>query len=70
VVVLTEGLGHKEWGKIAGAIKVKSNDFDTDLLWWEQEGNGVNPNTIISADFDPLAGGIAWNDTVVTLTRV
>jgi hypothetical protein len=63
-------LGHWALGKIAQAKKYKSNDFDTHELWWEHEGNGVNPNAVIPAQFDPAAGGVAWNDTVVTLTKV
>jgi anaerobic selenocysteine-containing dehydrogenase len=69
-VVLPEGLGHWELGKIARAKKYKSSDFDTQELWWEQEGNGVNPHAVIPVQFDPAAGGAAWNDTVVTLTKV
>jgi thiosulfate reductase / polysulfide reductase chain A len=69
-VVLPQGLGHWALGKIAQAKKYKSDDFDTYELWWEQEGNGVNPNAVIPAQFDPAAGGTAWNDTVVTLTKV
>jgi anaerobic selenocysteine-containing dehydrogenase len=69
-VALTEGLGHWAWGKIARAKKGKSSDFDTELLWWEEEGNGVSPNGIIPAEFDPLGGGVAWNDTRITLTKV
>ncbi len=69
-VALTEGLGHWALGHIAQAKKVKTNDFDTDLLWWEKEGNGVNPNNIIPLNFDPVAGGVGWNDTKVTLTKI
>jgi thiosulfate reductase/polysulfide reductase chain A len=69
-VALPEGLGHWALGKIAQAKKYKSNDFDTNELWWEHEGNGVNPNAVIPAQFDPAAGGVAWNDTVVTVTKV
>ena len=70
VVALTEGLGHWELGRIARAKQEKSSDLDTSLLWWGKEGNGVNPNTVIPADFDPVAGGVAWNDTKVTLTKI
>ncbi len=69
-VALTEGLGHWALGKIAQAKRVKTNDFDTDLLWWEKEGNGVNPQKIIPLKFDPIAGGVGWNDTKVTLTKI
>ncbi len=70
VLVLTQGLGHTALGKIAQAKKYKGSDFDTTLLWWEDGGNGVNPNTIIASDFNPATGGIAWNSTKVTLTKV
>jgi len=70
VVTLAEGLGHGGFGGIARAKKVKSSDPDTKLLWWDEEGNGVNPNGVIRADFDPVAGGLAWNDTKITLTKV
>jgi anaerobic selenocysteine-containing dehydrogenase len=70
VVALPEGLGHTALGKIARAIKHKSSDFDTHELWWEQEGNGANPNSVIPPHLDPFAGGTAWNDAVVTLVKV
>ena len=70
VVALTEGLGHWEWGRMARAKPEKTNDPDTRLLWWGKDGNGVNANGIIPADFDPVAGGLAWNDTRVTLTKI
>ncbi len=59
VVTLTEGLGHSQLGKFARAKKEKSSDSDTNLLWWKEEGNGVNPNALIQADFDPVGGGTA-----------
>jgi hypothetical protein len=70
VVTLTEGLGHEQLGTFARAKKEKSSDFDSNLLWWSEEGNGVNPHALIQADFDPVGGGIAWNDTKVTLTKI
>jgi anaerobic selenocysteine-containing dehydrogenase len=70
VVVMAEGLGHSEWGTIARAKKEKTSDPDTNLLWWGKEGNGVNPHVLVQADFDTVGGGIAWNDTKVTLTKI
>jgi len=70
VVTIAEGLGHKELGRIARAKKEKSSDFDTGLLWWDKQGNGVNPSVLIGADFDPLGGGVGWNDTKVTLKKI
>ncbi|MBI5967307.1 MAG: molybdopterin-dependent oxidoreductase [Deltaproteobacteria bacterium] len=69
VVSLAEGLGHWELGRIARAKKEKSSDSDTALLWWSEEGNGGSPNALIMADFDPVSGGVAWNDTKVTVTK-
>jgi thiosulfate reductase/polysulfide reductase chain A len=70
VVSLTEGLGHSQFGKFALAKKEKSSDFDTGEIWWDQEGNGINSNTIVTADFETAGGGICWNDTKVTLKKV
>ena len=70
VVTLTEGLGHSQLGKFARAKKEKSSDSDTLLIWWDQEGNGVNPNELIAADFESAGAGIAWNDTKVILQKV
>jgi anaerobic selenocysteine-containing dehydrogenase len=70
VISLAEGLGHWALGRIAKAKQEKSSDLDTGLLWWSKEGNGGNPNAVIMADFDPVAGGLAWNDSKVTLTKV
>jgi len=70
VISLAEGLGHWELGRIAKAKKEESSDLDTRLLWWNEEGNGGNPGAVVVANFDPAAGGLAWNDTKVTLTKV
>ena len=43
VATLAEGLGHSELGKIAKAKAAKTADLDSSLVWWEKEGNGVNP---------------------------
>lgn len=67
---MAEGVGHTELGKIARARPAKTADFDTGLVWWEKEGNGVNPLTLIPLELDPISGGAAWNDAKVTLTRV
>ena len=69
VATLAEGLGHSELGKIARAKAAKTADLDSSLVWWEKEGNGVNPLALIPMDLDPIAGGAAWNDTKVTITK-
>jgi hypothetical protein len=38
-------------------------------VWWEKEGNGVNPQAVIPLELDPIAGGAVWNDTKVTVTK-
>jgi len=70
VVAVAEGVGHSELGKIAKAKAVKTADLDSSLIWWEKEGNGVNPLVLLPMDLDPVAGGAAWNDTKVTITKV
>ena len=49
VATLAEGLGHSELGKIARAKAAKTADLDSSLVWWEKEGNGVNPQAVIPA---------------------
>jgi anaerobic selenocysteine-containing dehydrogenase len=66
---LAEGLGHSELGKIARAKAAKTADLDSGLVWWEKEGNGVNPLAVVPLDLDPVAGGPAWNDTRITITK-
>lgn len=70
VVAMAEGLGHWEYGRIAQAKRFKSKDPDTHLIWWEEIGNGKNPNAIIPAIADPIGGGQAWMDTKVVVAKV
>jgi anaerobic selenocysteine-containing dehydrogenase len=69
VVAIASGVGHEGYGNVARAKKVKSKDPDTSLLWWGRKGNGVNPNSIISLTMDPVGGGQAWMDTIITVTK-
>lgn len=69
-VALAEGLGHKAVGNIAKARRFKSNDNDTNLLWWEKKGSGVNPNEIIDSRTDPISMGPGLKDTVVRLEKI
>jgi len=64
-IAISKGLGHWEFGKIAQAQKFKSEDPDTELLWWSKKGNGVNPNFVVVVASDPLGKGQAWKDTKV-----
>jgi anaerobic selenocysteine-containing dehydrogenase len=69
VIGIERNLGHWGYGQIARAKKFKSRDPNTELVWWEKEGNGISPNRIISGTSDPIGGGEAWNDTLVTISK-
>lgn len=69
-VALEEGFGHTGIGDFAKAKKSKSTDQDTNLIWWEKEGPGVNPNEIIERITDPFTGGFALKDTVVKIEKI
>jgi anaerobic selenocysteine-containing dehydrogenase len=69
VIAIERNLGHWGFGHIARAKRFKSKDPNTNLIWWEKEGNGSSPNPIISGDSDPIGGGEAWNDTLVIISK-
>jgi len=69
VIAIERNLGHWGYGHIARAKRFKSNDPNTNLVWWEKEGNGISPNPIISGNSDPIGGGEAWNDTLVIVSK-
>jgi anaerobic selenocysteine-containing dehydrogenase len=70
VIAIERNLGHWGYGHIARAKRFKSKDPNTNLVWWEKEGNGISPNPIISGNSDPIGGGEAWNDTLVIISKV
>jgi thiosulfate reductase/polysulfide reductase chain A len=69
-VALAEGLGHTAFGSVAKAIKSRSKDRDTQLVWWSKKGNGVNPFSIIENRVDPVGRGHASKDTVVQIEKI
>jgi thiosulfate reductase/polysulfide reductase chain A len=69
-VALAEGLGHTAFGNVARAQEYRSKDNDTYLIWWSDEGKGVNPNSIIENRLDPVGGGLASKDTVVQVEKI
>ncbi len=69
VVAIERNLGHWGYGHIAQAKKFKSKDPNTQLVWWGKEGNGLSPNSVIPGESDPIGGGEAWNDTLVTMSK-
>jgi len=70
VVAISGSVGHWGYGRIAQALRFKSEDPDTQLLWWDKHSKGINPNLVIPEDSDPICGGQAWMDTVVTVVKV
>lgn len=70
VIAVSDSCGHWEYGHTAQAKRFKSSDPETDLLWWGKEGHGAHPNSIISMASDPVGGGQAWMDTVVSVEKV
>ena len=69
VVAVERNLGHWGYGHVAQAKKFKSRDPNTKLVWWDKEGNGISPNQVIGGESDPIGGGEAWNDTLVTISK-
>jgi anaerobic selenocysteine-containing dehydrogenase len=69
VIAIERNLGHWGYGHIARAKRFKSKDPNTNLVWWEKEGNGISPNPIISGNSDPIGGGEAWNDSLVIVSK-
>jgi anaerobic selenocysteine-containing dehydrogenase len=70
VIAISDSCGHWQSGRVAQAQRFRSPDPETMLIWWGKEGNGVHPNPIIPAASDPIGGGQAWMDTVVTITKI
>lgn len=70
VLAMGSGVGHWASGKIAQAKRFESADPNTDLLWWEEQGNGIHPYFVIPIIKDPAAGGPSWKDTVVSISKV
>jgi len=69
-VAMAEGLGHTAVGKVAKGKRFRSNDQDTNLIWWDKKGNGVNPNEIIVRQADPIGGGLGLKDTKVRIDKI
>ncbi len=70
VVALSDSLGRWNYGRIAQGKPFRSEDPETELLWWGKRGTGVHPNPIIPILPDPSGGGQGWMDTVVRVEKV
>ena len=79
VIAMANGVGHKAFGRIAQAESIPYReppkilqDPNTEMIWWGHEepgGNGVNPKQIVPIALDPIGGGEAWGDMVVTVAK-
>ena len=70
VIAISDSCGHWQSGRVSQARPFQSLDPETALIWWEKEGKGVHPNPIIPVSSDPIGGGQAWMDTIVTVAKV
>ena len=70
VVALSDSVGRWNYGRIAQGKPFRSQDPETDLLWWGKHGTGVHPNPIVPIQQDPTGGGQGWMDTVVKVEKV
>ncbi len=69
-VAISEGLGHWEYGRIAQAQRFKSDDPDTNFIWWHKKGKGMHPNFVIPVAVDPKGNGQGWKSTKVKVRKV
>ncbi|UCE18418.1 MAG: molybdopterin-dependent oxidoreductase [Gemmatimonadota bacterium] len=69
-IAIAQGCGHREWGTVARAERQKTEDRDTNLVWWKSVGNGIHPNAIIPVATHPKGGGQAWHDTKVCIEKI
>jgi anaerobic selenocysteine-containing dehydrogenase len=78
VVAMANGCGHTAFGSIALGEKTPKDepekvlrDANTELVWWgEKDGVGVNPKLIVPVAIEPVGGGQAWGDMVVTIAKI
>ena len=69
IIAIASDLGHWEYGRIAHGKKFKSEDPDTDFVWWAKKGEGVHPNWVIPVSTDPVGKGQCWMDTKVKVRK-
>jgi anaerobic selenocysteine-containing dehydrogenase len=82
VIAMSNGVGHTAFGAIAQAEEIpypdpsvppELSDPNTELVWWGHHGfnpgHGVNAKQMVPVDVDPVGGGQAWGEMVVTLAK-
>ena len=67
---IAEGQGHTAIGHIAKAQQFRSKDLDTRLLWWSNQGNGVNPMLVTEKELQSSGGCHAYKDTVIKIEKL
>jgi anaerobic selenocysteine-containing dehydrogenase len=69
-VALSDNLGRWSYGRTAQGKPFRSEDLETNLIWWGKHGTGVHPNPIIPVHIDPVGGCQGWMDTVIRIEKV
>ncbi len=78
VVAMANGVGHSGYGRIAQGEKINDDEVprelknpNTELIWWKEKGGiGTNPKSIVPVMTDPVGGGQAWDDIIVTVGKI
>ncbi len=70
VVALSDSVGRWNYGRIPPGKPFRSQDPETNLLWWGKHEAGVHPNPIIPIQPDPFGEGQGWMDTVIKIEKV
>jgi len=82
VVAMANGNGRAESGSVAEGEHLTSDEIkeiepaalqdpNMKLIWWKEKGAGigVNAKQIVPVSPDPIGGGQAWGDVVVTVAK-
>ncbi len=70
VVAMSGQVGHWGLGRIARGEKFNSQDPDTKLVWWKEQGSGRHANAVMVQSISPVTGAQAWHDNRVKVARV
>lgn len=69
VIAIGMGVGRWASSRIAQSKAFKSNEPNTEHLWWEKQGAGVHPYPLIPVASDPVGGGPSWLATRVIISK-
>jgi len=68
-VAIADGCGHKAYGNIERGKRFRSADPFTHAIWWGHDGDGENPNRVISPESAKPSEGAGWSLTKVSLIK-